>query len=517
MNANAASRTQHHNRIAACLAVLSGMYMFGPAPVRAAVTPAITGVTTNFAVTPSTITIAGRYFGAVTPTVTLDGTVLVVATYTQTQVTALLPSNIDPGTYQLVLTNHSLDQQVSFDATIGAVGPDGPAGPAGPTGAAGPAGPAGSSGPQGPQGPSGPAGANGATGPMGSAGLTGPQGPQGVAGPAGPTGQQGMTWQGLWNISATYNLNDAVSFNGSSYISLIANNTGNEPDTAPSAWSLVASVGAAGPAGAAGAPGATGPQGPQGLTGATGPIGLTGPQGPQGATGATGQTGPQGMTWQGLWNISKTYALNDAVTYNGSSYISLIANNTGNEPDTAPGDWSVVASVGAAGPAGPTGPTGATGATGNTGATGAQGPAGPTGPQGPAGPTNIYFTSPNSNGTPIQITTSNEFYTIATLTLPAGSYLIQGKVVMANFNSSANVETVCELVGGSIGDAYALSDLNPDTSGVGIWSQTLPLMTIANLAATTSITMQCEAAPSPYVYVYYPQMSAIPVTTITVQ
>jgi hypothetical protein len=88
---------------------------------------------------------------------------------------------------------------------------------------------------------------------------------------------------------------------------------------------------------------------------------------------------------------------------------------------------------------------------------------------------------------------------------------------MANFNSSANVETVCELVGGSIGDAYALSDLNPDTSGVGIWSQTLPLMTIANLAATTSITMQCEAAPSPYVYVYYPQMSAIPVTTITVQ
>jgi len=162
-----------------------------------------------------------------------------------------------------------------------------------------------------------------------------------------------MTWQGLWNISATYNLNDAVSFNGSSYISLIANNTANEPDTAPSAWSLVASVGAAGPAGAAGAPGATGPQGPQGLTGATGPIGLTGPQGPQGATGATGQTGPQGMTWQGLWNISKTYALNDAVTYNGSSYISLIANNTGNEPDTAPGDWSVVASVGAAGPAGP--------------------------------------------------------------------------------------------------------------------------------------------------------------------
>jgi hypothetical protein len=131
--------------------------------------------------------------------------------------------------------------------------------------------------------------------------------------------------------------------------------------------------------------------------------------------------------------------------------------------------------------------------------------------------TNLYYNAPNQNGTPIEMTVSNAFYSIATLTLPAGSYLIHASTVVANFNTAANVEVACELAGGAVTDAYALSDLNPDTSGVGIWSQTLPLMTYATLTATTTIVFECEAAPSPTVYVYYPQMSAIPVTTVTYQ
>jgi hypothetical protein len=247
------------------------------------------------------------------------------------------------------------------------------------------------------------------------------------------------------------------------------------------------------------------------------------------------------LIWSGAWNNSTSYALNDAVSYEGSTYISVVANNAGNTPGSAPADWSLVASVGATGPTGAPGATGATGATGlagpagpqgatgpqgpqgptgSTGATGAAGPQGPTGatgPQGPAGVTNLYYNAPNSNGTPIEISVSNEFYTIGTLSLPAGNYLIHASTVAANFNSSANVEVACELVGGPISGAYALSDLNPDTSGVGIWSQTLPLMTYATLTATTTITFECEAAPSPIVYIYYPQISAIPVTTITYQ
>jgi hypothetical protein len=376
-------RGLRHSRVSACLAVFGSMYtyLFGVAPATAAVHPVIASATTNFSITEPTITITGEYFGSITPGVTLDGASLVVTTYTQTAVTALLPANIKPGSYVLVLTNEVLDLQGDFDVTIGAVGPEGPAGPKGPAGTTG------ATGPQGPAGPAGPAGANGAPGPMGPAGATGPQG---AAGPTGATGPQGLTWQGAWNISATYALNDAVGYNGSSYISLIANNTSNEPDIVPTAWSLIANVGATGAAGPAGATGATGPQGPagpagpQGATGATGPMGLTGvtgPQGPQGASGPTGPAGPQGLTWQGAWNISKTYNLNDAVGYNGSSYISLIPNNTSNEPDTSAADWSLMASVGAAGPAG------APGAAGAAGATGPQGPAGPAGPQGATGAT----------------------------------------------------------------------------------------------------------------------------------
>ena len=234
-----------HSPAITVLTVLGGFCLMGVLPVRAAThSPTITGVTTDFTVNPPTITINGAYFGSITPTVTLDGSPIVVATYTQSAVTALLPSNLAPGSYQLVLTNNVTALKVTFDATVGAVGPEGPAGPAGPQGPPGPIGPAGPAGPMGPSGPQ------------------GPQGPQGATGPAGPAGPQGLTWQNVWNNSATYNQNDAVSYNGSSYISLIANNAGNQPDSSPSAWSLLASVGSQGPTGATGATGATGLQGP---------------------------------------------------------------------------------------------------------------------------------------------------------------------------------------------------------------------------------------------------------------
>src|ERR1017187_3856280 len=100
-----------NSRVSACLAVLGSMYMylFGVTPARAAVhLPVITAVTANYSTNEPTITIAGRYFGSITPTVTLDGVPLVITTYTQTSVTALLPANFSPGTYVLLLTNNVL-------------------------------------------------------------------------------------------------------------------------------------------------------------------------------------------------------------------------------------------------------------------------------------------------------------------------------------------------------------------------------------------------------------------------
>jgi len=87
-------------------------------------------------------------------------------------------------------------------------------------------------------------------------------------------------------IGTTYAADDGVSFGGASYISLVAGNVGNQPDTSPTQWGLLAAQGATGPTGATGSIGVTG------ATGATGIQGPTGPTGPTGATGATGSTGP---------------------------------------------------------------------------------------------------------------------------------------------------------------------------------------------------------------------------------
>ncbi|MFL6438189.1 MAG: carbohydrate-binding protein, partial [Terriglobales bacterium] len=220
-------------------------------------------------------------------------------------------------------------------------------------------GPPGSTGPQGVSGPPGPEGATGAAGPQGAMGLQGPpglpgpqgaQGTQGPQGAIGPTGSAGLNWLGSWNSGTVYAVDDAVSFNGSSYISIQAS-TNLAPDTNPAFWSLLAqqgATGAAGATGATGAIGATGPQGPQGLTGATGATGPQGPigiQGPRGVQGAIGPTGPVGLNWFGSWNNASAYAVDDAVSFNGSSYISIQA-STNLAPDTNPAFWSLLAQQG---------------------------------------------------------------------------------------------------------------------------------------------------------------------------
>ncbi len=340
-------------------------------------------------------------------------------------------------------SNEEPDTSSSYWTLLSQAGAAGATGPQGGAGAQGPTGLTGATGATGPQGPQ---GTTGATGSQGPAGLTGATGPQGASGPQGATGPAGLNWQGTWSSGTAYAVNDAVAYNGSSYISIQAGSN-EEPDTSSSYWTLLSQAGAAGatgpqggagaqgPTGLTGATGATGPQGPQGTTGATGsqgPTGLTGATGPQGASGpqgATGPTGPAGLNWQGTWSSGTGYAVNDAVAYNGSSYISIQAGSN-EEPDTSSSYWTLLSQAGAAGATGPqggagaqgpTGLTGATGATGpqgpqgTTGATGSQGPAGltgatgpqgasgpqgPTGATGPAGPSTVSYTS---NGSTINL------------------------------------------------------------------------------------------------------------------
>ena len=134
--------------------------------------------------------------------------------------------------------------------------------------------------------------------------------------------------------------------------------------------------------------GPAGPQGIQGIQGATGATGAQGPQGVQGPTGLTGATGAQGppVSFRNAWSGSTAYAIGDAVSESGASYIALTA-NTAVDPATdvsgSGGHWAVLAAKGATGATGSQGVQGnqgiqgiqgATGLTGATGATGAQGP-----------------------------------------------------------------------------------------------------------------------------------------------
>ena len=359
------------------------------------------------------------------------------------------------GYVSLVAGNHGntpdqSPQQWALFAAAGASGAIGPAGATGATGATGAVGPQGLSGPTGATGSTGPQGppvanylgnyqssmnyarndavswqgstyisliasnhgntpdlspaqwavlaAQGATGGTGPAGLAGAAGATGAAGANGATGPQGppMTFRGEWLIGTSYAIGDAVAYGGSSYIALSAN-VGREPDMSPVYWGLLVEAGAAGPAGPAGATGLQGPTGypgPMGLTGAQGPVGPFGPPGATGAVGATGPAGPTGamgatglagVVYQGTYVSATNYGLNDAVTYQGSSYISLAIANAGNTPGQSPAFWAVLAAQGTAGASGATGATGAQGLPGLPGAPGAAGAPGPVGATGATG------------------------------------------------------------------------------------------------------------------------------------
>jgi hypothetical protein len=70
------------------------------------------------------------------------------------------------------------------------------------------------------------------------------------------------------------------------------------------------------------------------------------PQGPPGPPGAPG------LVWRGAWESGTAYAIDDAVSFGGSSYVA-IAPSTAQQPDLAPASWSLLALKGAAGPPGP--------------------------------------------------------------------------------------------------------------------------------------------------------------------
>jgi hypothetical protein len=96
-------------------------------------------------------------------------------------------------------------------------------------------------------------------------------------------------------------------------------------------------------------------------------VGSQGPQGVEGPAGPPGPVGPAGLEWRGAWNTNSSYAVDDAVGFNGSSWFCISAvTGTGNSnPEVATTKWALLAAQGATGPQGAQGPTGPQGLAGS--------------------------------------------------------------------------------------------------------------------------------------------------------
>jgi Collagen triple helix repeat (20 copies) len=266
-----------------------------------------------------------------------------------------------------------------------------PQGLPGTNGADGARGPQGIQGPQGPQGPQGIQGVQGVAGINGTNGLNGlngtngqsatitvsnvltgaagssasvtnlgsaqnvvlqfaiPQGLPGANGTDGATGSQGPQGiQGIAGVNGTNGLNASV---------IITNTITGNPGTAASVTNIGDSQNLVlqfaipqGLPGTNGADGAQGPQGVAGINGTNGLNGINGTNGLNGADGAQGLPGVPGLVWRSAWDGTTAYNPNDAVAYNGSAFVALLANT-----NVPPGDgtnWTLLASKGDTGPAG---------------------------------------------------------------------------------------------------------------------------------------------------------------------
>lgn len=140
--------------------------------------------------------------------------------------------------------------------------------------------------------------------PPGPPGPAGPPGGAGATGPVGPAGSPGLVWQSEWSNVITYDDKAVVFYtpSGSSWKSKHAANLGNQPNISPADWEYVA------------------------------------------------REGDPGFDWKGIYNPLLAYVLNDAVEYNGSSYVCVVATSiAGHDPVSYPAEWDLVAQAGSNG------------------------------------------------------------------------------------------------------------------------------------------------------------------------
>jgi len=148
------------------------------------------------------------------------------------------------------------------------------------------------------------------------------------------------------------------------------------------------------------------------------------------------------------------------------------------------------------GPAGPAGAVGAVGKTGATGATGQTGQTGLTGPPGPPGSAGAVagFSVAQAADSDVSLTSSAQ--TVLTLSLPAGSFLVDAKVVVSAAivppASPAFIEADCTLTDGSANDsAFSIAPTEPTGSIVRAVT-TVPLEIAVTADGSSTTTLACS-------------------------
>ena len=136
----------------------------------------------------------------------------------------------------------------------------------------------------------------------GTSGTSGSSGSNGSSGTSGTSGSSGIgfNYQGNWTGTTTYNLNDVITYNGQSYVSLQNGNLNKQPSVQPAWWSLFSAAGSSGTSGTSGTSGSSGSSGTSGSSGSSGTSGSSGSSGTSGTSGSSGTSGTSGQNGLGL-------------------------------------------------------------------------------------------------------------------------------------------------------------------------------------------------------------------------
>lgn len=162
--------------------------------------------------------------------------------------------------------------------------------------------------------------------------------------------------------------------------------------------------------------------------------------------------------------------------------------------------WGSTGSRGPRGPVGPVGPAGVSGSNGSAGATGATGAAGATGP---AGPSNGYIDeAPQSS-------LDATHKVIATLTLPAGKYLVSAKVIIQRGGVGGETDCYIRLDGVQIDSFYNVLAAAPNPGYVG----GLAGLSSIDTTATSTVTLTCKDSATTGIAAA-PVLSAIKVASL---